>query len=593
MMDYTYDLSRLYPSFESDAFLNDVKLLEDTIQAYEAFVATATQDENNFFEKLAKFIQFDGEISALVRKIGAFISLTRAVETNHELAGRYQAKLGNLLTNATLSFTQAEKYIGRSKKLDEAIQSEQFKEFKFYLEQIKNNTEHLLSDEVEFIVSKLRQSGSTEWANLQSLLTSKVEVELNIRGETKVITASQLRAYQESSDPEERKAAFFGMLKAYTKIDDSVAAALSGIKGEVNTIAKLRGFASPLDEALNKSRMKRETLDSMIETMYEFLPYFHQYLRRKAQLLGHQGGLPQYDLIAPIGKVEKKFSIEEAREFIINNFRTFSDELADLAKKAFDERWIDVYPKKGKRGGAFCNNIHPIKESRILTNFNGSIGDVVTLAHELGHAYHGEQIFKNHILNASYPMPLAETASTFCETIVMNAAINASEGEEKIALIETMLQDQTAVIVDILSRFIFETKVFEVRREHPVTSKECQAIMTEAIKTAYGDGLDHEHLNYFAWVNKPHYYSASLSFYNWPYAFGLLFAKGLYAQYLKEPESFVPRYNQLLQATGTMMVEDVAKLAGIDVTKKDFWRDSLSLIKSNIDLFLSLTEDLI
>jgi pepF/M3 family oligoendopeptidase len=374
-------------------------------------------------------------------------------------------------------------------------------------------------------------------------------------------------------------------------VDDSVATALSGIKGEVNTVSKLRGFASPLDEALNKSRMSRQTLDAMIETMKEYLPHFHKYLKRKAKLLGYEGGLPHFELIAPLGKVEKKFTIEEAKDFVIKNFNTFSADLGALAQKAFDDHWIDVYPRKGKRGGAFCSNIHPIKQSRVMTNFNGNLGDVITIAHELGHAYHGEQIFKQDVLNASYPMPLAETASTLCETIVMNAAINESEGEEKIALIESMLQDQTAVIVDILSRFIFESKVFETRLEHPVSSKECQAIMTEAIKEAYGDGLDHENLNRYAWLNKPHYYSAGLSFYNWPYAFGLLFAKGLYAQYLKDKTAFVPRYDELLKATGNMLVEDVAKLANIDVTKKEFWQGSLELIKENIDLFLELTEE--
>jgi pepF/M3 family oligoendopeptidase len=590
-MDYTYDLSPLYSGFESEEFQSDISRVEALLKEYEQFVQTELGDYNNFEDKLDRLIQYDTTFSTLTRKLFAFISLTRAVDTGNEEANKYQSKVSILLSNATLPFTQAKKYIGKAPNINEMAESDRFKEFKFYLSELKNYTDHLLSDEQEVLISKLKQSSSNEWSNLQSLLTSKLEVELKLEGETKVITASQVRSHLESADREIRRAAFFGNLEASKKVEDAVATALSGIKGEVNTISKMRGFDSPLDEMLNKSRTSRQTVDAMIETMYEYLPHFHKYLRRKAQLLGYEGGLPHFELTAPLGSVEKTFTIEEAKDFVINNFNTFSENLGNLAKKAFDDRWIDVYPRKGKRGGAFCSNIHPIKQSRVMTNFNGSLGDVITIAHELGHAYHGEQIFKQHVLNASYPMPLAETASTLCETIVMNAVINASEGEEKVALIESMLQDQTAVIVDILSRFIFETKVFETRLDHPVSSKECQEIMTEAIHIAYGDGLDPENVNRYAWLNKPHYYSAGLSFYNWPYAFGLLFAKGLYAEYLKDKEAFVGQYDELLAATGKMSVEDVAKLANIDVTQKDFWRSSLDLIKENIDLFLELTEE--
>lgn len=590
-MDYTYDLSPLYQGFDDSNFLKDIEDLKALLKEYEEFVSVATGDYNDFETKLAKLISYDADLNTRSRKIFAFISLTRAVDTTNETANKFQAQISNLLSNATVAFTKAEKYIGQAKELDRVMESAEFKTYAFYLKEIQQNTAHLLSDEEEFLLSKMRQSGSNEWSNLQSLLTSKVDVEITLRGETKVITASQIAGYLASNDPEERKAAFFGMLQSFEKIEDGVASALSGIKGEVNTVSKRRGYSSPLDEALHKSRMSRETLEAMIETMKEYLPVFHQYLRRKARLLGHEGGLPQYDLIAPLGTVERPFTIEEAKDFVIKNFNTFSQSLGDLAKKAFDDRWIDVYPRKGKRGGAFCSNIHPIKQSRVMTNFNGKLGDVITIAHELGHAYHGEQIFKEEVLNASYPMPLAETASTFCETIVMNAVIAESEGDEKIALIESMLQDQTAVIVDILSRYIFETNIFKAREDHPISAKEAKSMMSDAIKEAYGEGLDHEAINYYAWVNKPHYYSAGLSFYNWPYAFGLLFAKGLYAQYLNDKEGFVARYDDLLRATGKMCVEDVAALAGIDVTKKDFWRGSLDLIKEGIEEFLRLTEN--
>ncbi len=586
-----YDLNSMYPSFSSNEFQNDLKKLEEDLKKYSQYVEENCQSYEGFEEKLKQLIQFDEKANLLIGRLYPFISLTRSVDTTNDDANKYLAKVQMLLAEATLPFTKASKYIGKYEYLEELLDKEPYSDYKFYLTQIKKETKHLLSDEQEAIISKMKQTGSTAWSHLQSLLTSKLEVEVKLKDEVKTMTISEVSPLMHSPDPEERKAAYEGVQSAYQKIDDSIAMCLSSIKGEVNFVSKLRGYDSALEQSLDVSRTKKETLDAMIGAIYEYLPHFHKYLKRKAKLLGHEGGLPIYDLVAPLGEVNKTYTIEETKAFIIKNFKSFSDKLADLAKKAFEQNWIDVYPRKGKVGGAFCANVRSIKESRILTNFNGNLRDAITLSHELGHAYHGECIFQNKLLNSSYPMPVAETASTFCETIVMNAVIEESNDEEKLALIESELQDHTAIICDILSRFIFEKEVFEKRLEQPLNSKDLQKIMRDAIKEAYGEGLNHEYVNPFAWLNKPHYYSASLSFYNWPYAFGLLFAKGLYAQYLKDKGSFVSNYDNLLKATGKMLVEDVAKEANIDVTDISFWRDSLEMIKQKIDLFLQLTED--
>ncbi|MDG2845115.1 M3 family metallopeptidase, partial [Vibrio parahaemolyticus] len=210
-------------------------------------------------------------------------------------------------------------------------------------------------------------------------------------------------------------------LESYKKIEDASSAAINGIKGEVITVTDLRGYKSPLHETLIKSRMDEETLNAMLEAMNESLGIFHKYYKKKAELLGHKGSLPFYDLFAPVGNNDRTFSYEEAMNYIIDNFRTFSDRLADFVKNAYDNNWLDVEPRKGKRGGAFCYNLHCIGQSRIMANFNGSFSNMTTLAHELGHAYHGFNLKDESILNSSYPMPIAETASIFCETIVVNA----------------------------------------------------------------------------------------------------------------------------------------------------------------------------
>jgi hypothetical protein len=258
-----------------------------------------------------------------------------------------------------------------------------------------------------------------------------------------------------------------------------------------------------------------------------------------------------------------------------------------MVDRAFKEDWIDFYPRAGKVGGAFCSNLPFFGQSRILTNFSGSFGSVVTLAHELGHAYHGQQIESHRPLNIGYTMPVAETASNFNELIIVNDAISKAKGGEKIALIESQIQDCAQIIVDIYSRFLFEDEVIRRRKNKFMFADELEAIMLDAQKQAYGDGLDPDYLHPYMWCCKSHYYSAGLSYYNFPYAFGGLFSRGLYAKYLEEGEAFLPKYRALLKATTVESVENVAKIAGIDLTKPEFWRTSLQVIADRIDEFIA------
>lgn len=318
--------------------------------------------------------------------------------------------------------------------------------------------------------------------------------------------------------------------------------------------------------------------------------FFRRYYRKKAEILGHKNGLPFYDLFAPIGACEQSFTYGEARDYIVKNFRTFSERLAQFADNAFEKRWIDAEQREGKRGGAFCSNLFVIGESRIMSNFSGSFSSVTTLAHELGHGYHGHCLKDESILNSSYSMPIAETASIFCETIVMNAALNEAEPEQAFGILEASVSDAGQVIVDIYSRFLFESALFETRKDHALSVEEMKEMMIQAQKQAYGDGLDHNYLHPYMWINKSHYYQAERNFYNFPYAFGLLFAKGVYSEYLKRGKEFVPEYDKLLNATGRNNIADVAKMVGIDVHSIDFWRSSLDLISQDIERFIELAD---
>lgn len=589
-----WNLDKLYTSFESKEYVEDLEKLDELIKDFTDWAEKNLNLPEDAANKIETYLNKFINLTNVFTKLISFASLTSAVDAKNELALKYLDKLQMKYAETTKSFYQFKRFIASIEALDEIIESSQFlKDHRFYLNEIKLSTKYMLSQEEEVLISKMKNTGSKAWAKLQNMVTSTLLVDIEMDGELKKLPLPVVRNMAYSADKTLRKKAYEAELESYKKIEDTSCACLNGIKGEVITLCNLRGYKSPLEETLIKSRMDEKILKAMFTAIEENLPVFHKYFRKKAELLGHKNGLPFYDLFAPVGKINRTFTYEEAREYIVNNFRTFSDKLADFADHAFKNQWIDAEPREGKSGGAFCSNLHPIKESRIMANFDGSFSNVITLAHELGHGYHGSCLTEESILNSSYPMPLAETASTFCETIVVNAALEEVGEEEKLSILESSLQDAGQVIVDIYSRFLFEDAVFERRKDHFLSVKELKDLMIEAQKKAYGNGLDHEYLHPYMWVNKSHYYSAERNYYNFPYAFGLLLSKGLYAKYLEDRKSFVKKYDEFLRETGKNNIADVVKIMDIDVYSVDFYRNSFKLIEEDIEKFIELADKVI
>lgn len=586
-----WNLDKLYTSFESKEYVEDLEKLDELIKDFTDWSEKNLNLPEDAANKIETYLNKLINLTNVFTKLISFASLTSAVDAKNESALKYLDKLQMKYAETTKSFYQFKRFIASIEALDEIIESSQFlKEHRFYLNEIKLSTKYMLSQEEEVLISKMKNTGSKAWAKLQNMVTSTLLVDIEMDGELKKLPLPVVRNMAYSADKTLRKKAYEAELESYKKIEDTSCACLNGIKGEVITLCNLRGYKSPLEETLIKSRMDEKILKAMFTAIEESLPVFHKYFRKKAELLGHKNGLPFYDLFAPVGKINRTFTYKEAREYVVNNFRTFSDKLADFADHAFENQWIDAEPREGKSGGAFCSNLHPIKESRIMANFDGSFSNVITLAHELGHGYHGSCLTEESILNSSYPMPLAETASTFCETIVVNAALEEVGEEEKLSILESSLQDAGQVIVDIYSRFLFEDAVFERRKDHFLSVKELKDLMIEAQKKAYGNGLDHEYLHPYMWVNKSHYYSAERNYYNFPYAFGLLLSKGLYAKYLEDRKSFVKKYDEFLRETGKNNIADVVKIMDIDVYSVDFYRNSFKLIEEDIEKFIELAD---
>lgn len=588
-MELNWNLDKIYLSFESEELIKDKLYLKELLKkSIEEF----REDFKNInSEVLAKFIKRNSEIITLFEKLFSFGQLSFSSNVKNEKALElieYCEELLILDKELDVLFKEALKNYDL-----ELSDNTYLKEHEFYLQEQKETASTLLDKKEELLMEQMKNIGSRAWEKLQDTLTSTLQVkytdEENIE---KVLPLSEIRNMAYSNKSDVRKKAYEAELASYKNIELSVGVALNNIKAQSIKESQMRGYKNVIDITLKKSRMEEETLNAMLSVIKDNLPKFAAYFKRKAKILGHEKGLPFYDLFAPIGESHMDFSIEDARKFILENFYSFSKDLGQMAEKAFDEKWIDFLPKDGKVGGAFCYNLHNIGESRILTNFTGSLSDVLTLAHELGHAYHGYTLKNESILNSSYTMPIAETASIFCESIVKNAALGKADKASKITILEQDISDSMQVVVDIYSRYLFESKIIKEREEKSISVDKLKEYMLESQKEAYLDGLDHEYLHEYMWLCKGHYYSAELNFYNFPYAFGLLFSKGLYARYLKEGEIFIGKYDELLSVTGKNSIEDIGKFMNIDLHKKEFWQNSIDLILKDIDSFLELSEDL-
>lgn len=583
----TWSLDVLYTGFDDKRWSEDLKKLDDCVEKFQAFAAKLS-DENEK-ETIKEGLKLLEELEGLSAQMMIFCELRGAADTRDKDSMSYEGVLSQKRNRTRAAETKFAEYVATRKNLEQDIKEDAFlTSYAYLLRNMAEDNRHLLAGNVEEALAKMDISGGAAWSSLQGYLTSSVEADLG----GKKLTLSEVRNLAYSPSKEERKAAYEAELACYDKIKDSVAYALNSIKMQDISECELRGFASPLAKTLYYARMKEETLNALLEAMTEYMPQFWRYLRLKAEKLGYADGLPWYELFAPLGKSTKRYTTEEARDYLITVFSSFSPDMAEMMKRAFAEDWIDFYPRNGKVGGAFCEALNSKKEFRVLTNFSGSFSDLVTLAHELGHGYHDFMVHDNEPLNMEYSMPVAETASTFNENVITGYAIDhTGDEEEKLALIESQLSDTAQIMCDIYSRFLFESEVVERRRDSFLFADELNEIMLDAQKKAYGNGLDENCLHPYMWVCKSHYYSADLGFYNYPYAFGGLFARGLFAKYKKEGSAFVENYKKMLKNTPVMSVEDVAKICGIDLTDKEFWMMSLHSYDAEIDEFERLIKN--
>jgi len=595
-----WDLSNVYPGLDSDEFVTayqDAVRKLDEIEDY----LDQNQIKRDRDQEPRDMSGLSGQISTIINQLNSIFTLVYTLnnyaqccittDSYDTLAMRQYSKIQTQLVR----LLQAEKIISGwlgslGAQLDEIISSDpEIEAHGFYLREKAQQSRYLMSDAEEDLSNKLSLSGVRAWGKLHGTITSQLSIELELDGEIQAYplpAVQNIRRY--NPNPDIRQRAFKAEIEGLESLREPLAACMNGVAGFNNVLTQARHREDAIHHSLDTARIDRVALEAMLGAMQASFPDFRSYLRTKAMRFDKRC-LPWWDLFAPVGQDNRKFTWPEAREFVVDNFSTFSPELASFAKQAFDSRWIDAEPRDGKRGGAFCIRIPAVEESRVLCNFDGSLDEVSTIAHELGHAYHIHCQRGKNYLQYITPMTLAETASIFCEMIIMDAALeNTTSPQEQLSILETVLISDTQVIVDIYSRYLFETEVYERRQDAELSADEFCEIMTRAQKETYGDGLDEQHLHPYMWAWKPHYYRSDIAFYNYPYAFGLLFSTGLYAIYKQRGKEFVPQLQDLLASTGLADAAELAARFEIDIRSVEFWEDSLQVIKQRISRYQEL-----
>ena len=556
-----WDLESIYPSVTSPLFEDDINAIYQKAEE----LKSKSADKNS---SILSILSLYDEMADIVENVGSYVYTSFSVNTTDRDVLAAMGKAEKAQTVASDASTVMVHYL--SQRTDE-FSSPELEPYALFLKEVKTEAEHMMSLEEEALANEMLQVSASAWSRLQESVTASIH-----DGDK---TLTQLRGLAMDSDRSVRKDAYEREVKILADNKTAIAAALNGVKGTALLLEKRRGWKDPLDRSCNTARISRKALSALIEALEESLPIFRDYLKTKAKLLGLER-LEWYDMFAPVGDASMSFTFEEAKALIIDAYSSFSPEVGAFIKNALASHWVDPEAHEGKIGGAYDIFFPKKKESRVMMNWEGTYDSVSTLAHELGHAYH-DSVVKNYPSSQrSYPMTLAETASIFGETVIFQEVLKKADKDQQLSLIEAYVQGACQVCVDILSRFYFERSAFEARKDGEVTADDFSAMMLKAQEDTYGDGLGVKHQ--YMWAVKGHYYNEGFSFYNYPYAFGQLFALGLFASKDSVPD-FPKHYKEVLSMTGRFEAKEVAAAAGCDIEDKEFWKKGISVIAGYIE----------
>lgn len=586
-----WDLTTAFPSPASPEFAAAAAELGERIDRLESLLDTAhagSEDSAAAFDTLTAAVN---DALDLVERLGMYAACAVSADAGDEAA---QAGYGEVQRIEARLEAAYSRYVAWAGRLDAAAlaHSTTAADHAYPLERIREQARHLMSPGEEALAAELGVTGSSAWARLQNDLLSGLIVRVDIAGDGVLVEMpmTAARALAPSEDRELRRRAHAAELEAWRDNAVPFASALNAVKGETIALARRRRWDSPLDAALFANGLTPEALRAMVDAVDEAAPDLRRHLKAKARALGVPA-LAWYDLEAPlpdsVGATTREWTFADAMDFVASSFATYSDRLAGLARRSQAERWIDAEVREGKSGGGFCVRLEG-EESRILINFEPSFQGVSVLAHELGHAFHNLLTAPRTPLQRDYPSTVAETASMFCEQVAVQGALAQAGPAEALALLEAQLQRGCGLPLEILSRFRFEEDLFAAREATTLSARELCDLTVRAQRDAYGDGLDPDALHPYMWAVKPHYYF--WSFYNFPYVFGELLGRGLYARFAADPEGFRASFDGILADAGLASPADLAARVGIDIADRGFWDGVLSTIVADVERYEELID---
>ncbi|MBX6352759.1 MAG: M3 family oligoendopeptidase [Thermoflavifilum sp.] len=585
----TWDLDVIFPGgSSSEAFAAFLQALAEDLARFPSLVQRLNTEASN--ETWTDAVKTAQDLSARLREAGAFVGCLTAQDVRDDKAKQLQAQVSGLQAQLASAYTQFDAALAAvpEARWAELMALPALAEVRFALEERRRRTQDRLDPPREALIAQLGVDGYHAWGELYNVVVGRMTMEVEAEGRRHTLSMGQAANWLEHPDRRVRQAVFARWEETWAAEAELCARALNHLGGFRLAAYRARGWEDVLKEPLDVNRMRRETLEAMWDAVVRHKGPLVQYLQRKAKLIGVDAPA-WFDVEAPIGRSDKRYTYDEAADFIETQFRSFDPEFASFARSCFEKRWIEAEDRPGKRPGGFCTSFPVSEQTRVFVTFSGSSGNVSTIAHELGHAYHQHVMRGLPMFAQQYAMNVAETASTFAEQLVSDAALaQAGSDEERIGLLDERLQRAVAMFMNIHARFLFETRYYAQRRHGFVAVPALNDLMVEAQREAYQNALASYHPHF--WASKLHFYITGTPFYNFPYTFGYLFSSGIYARAKAEGPSFAARYRSLLRDTASMTVEDLAqKHLGVDLTKPDFWDEAARFAVADVETFLRLT----
>lgn len=587
-----WDMTPYFPSFGGEEYTAFRELLTADVAALQeevdALPPITEQSRDAWIDLLTRL----EDVASRNRHLGSYLGCLGAADARDEGVKRdtaalaaARAELEKVLVRLRAELRDADDAI-----FDSLLETEAIAPIAHFLRRTRERARVSMPAELETLAAELGVTGLSAWGRLYDQVSGNLEFDLEVTGRpTERLPVSRARSLMGDGDPEVRRAALRGSNAAWERVSDTTSACLNAISGTRLTLYQRRGIDHFLTPALFDSAVSQKTLETMFGVARSRAGIPRRFLREKARRAGRER-LGFQDLEAPApGEPPTRVAWDEARNRILASFARFYPELAEFAEMAFARKWIDWEPRPGKRPGGFCSSSALIGESRVFMTYDGALGDVSTLAHELGHAWHSWVMRDMRAWARVYPMTLAETASTFAEQIVIDAVLgdDASSDADKRAVLDGRLQDAAAFLLNIPMRFEFESTLYEERANGELGAGRLCELMLEAQRSWYGDALADDELDPWFWASKLHFYITGLSFYNFPYTFGYLFSLGIFARAKREGPNFLPTYEALLRSTGSAPAEEVAREhLGVDLEGPDFWNESVDLIEADLEAYL-------